>query len=725
MRFFKKLLNLKLFIPILIILSFLVFPIKAILAIDAPIQSLDVNGVNIFNIGGGYNSSHGIAGISFDVPTHTLTMNNAAVNNISASGDLDILIIGDNSVIPSTESTAIIAMGGDLTITGDNATLDITAFSASQIAITIGAGGRLTIGEAGKAVEVTVTQGLLNNCEDTYVVDGNTFNTPDSGEPVGPPAGDPLQILIGGDLVIDETAEPQITSATGTGWSIEDSVYGGYQINIDSEVSPTFEYISGIGDGSISINANGGDVTITENLGYSVFFDGNVEIRFAMGTEEQVGDVHMMGGIFTHGRVNSGDGDVYIGTEDAKATDGIGAESVVLSFGSFYINTSGIGLYYYDLTAPEDEGMYLESAQTAEMVVASSDVATTKVSIATVLGGGSIDLSYATELGDFIPLAGYWSWAEFTGTAEENLDPTIVECVEGTDPDNKYSLTLSSGNFLLESTAKALYQLGYNYEEGGDSTVVNGTVNVIAANGYKFVSGGFYDFSIEEGTEVTIELLPDYGYQYVSGGINGMPTSPETGKASYTFTMPSNHVHISAIFEAMSDIVDIETAKIKTANLAMPEEQINGNAELLIEDAENVEQTPFQTAASGFTMGTYLNLSLNEVIFKGTTDEAWRTSITELEEDSVVTLALSDELKGHAEYKVIREHEGVVEVIETTYDPSAGTLRFNTDAYSVYGIAYNDPVNPNTYDGILTALSVTLVGTTIFGAVKIYLKKRM
>jgi hypothetical protein len=335
-------------------------------------------------------------------------MNNASVNNISASGDLDIAIVGTNEVSPTTDSTAIIAMNGDLTITGDNATLDITAFSSSQIAITIGSGGRLTIGETGNSIEVTVTQGILNNCDDTYVITGNTFNSPDSGDPSEPPAGDPIQIYVGGALKIDETANPQVTSASGTGWTIEYSRYGGYQINIDAETSPTFGYISGTGDGTISINANGGDVTISANSGYSVNFDGNVEILFAMGSEDQVGDVYMAGGIFTHGSVNGGDGDVFIGTPSTKSTYGIGASAVNLSFGDITINTTGTGLHHYDPSVASEDELPLDVRQNAEFTIESSNIATSKVTSAVVLGGGKIDLSYTTELGDFTPQSGYW-----------------------------------------------------------------------------------------------------------------------------------------------------------------------------------------------------------------------------------------------------------------------------------------------------------------------------
>lgn len=716
-----KLSKLKVFSSFLLLLSLLFTPLTPLFALDAPVQSIDVNGVNIFNLGGGYNTGHGIAGITYDVDTHILTMNNASVERIHSSGDLDINLLGTNSITATTDSSALLAMGGDLTITGDSASLTVSALASNQPAITIGTGGRLTIGATGTAITVTVAQGVLMNCQDTFIVDGNTFNTPIPEGPGDPPPGEPIQISVDGSVVIDETSDPQITSASGDGWSIEYSQYGGYQFNIDATFSSTFGYISGTGDGAISINAIGGDITILENLGSSVYFDGNVIVLFGLG---EMGDVYLEGGIFTEGMVAGGDSDVFIGTTETPSLFGIVANNLALNFGNMTINTTGTALSYYNPDPMEGEGMEIQVRQGAKLTVETSNYATEYVNTATVFGGGTLDLSYTSALGGFTPQSGYWEWAEFTGTEEENTEPTIVPCEEGTDANNKYSLTISPNNFLLESTSKPLYQLGFNYDDSEDSRVVNGTVNVIAANGYKFVSGGFYDFSIEEGTEVTIELLPNYGYQYVSGGINGVPTSPEAGRASYTFVMPSNHVHISAIFEKTSDIINIDTSKVAGASFTMPSNEINGNAELLVDDATVANQEAYGTALDGFKAGSYLDLSLNEVIYKGTSDEAWRTNITQLEQDTTVTLTLGNDLKGHAEYKIIRNHEGTIEKLDAVYNPNNGTITFNTDAYSTYVIAYSDPANPNTFDGVIGSFALGLSSILGLCGTQIYRKNK-
>ncbi len=127
----KYLATLRLISSLFITLLILIAPISSIIALEAPLQSLDVNGVNVFNATDGYNESHGIAGITFDEGTKILTMTHANVNSVHANGDLDIVLVGNNTIDALTDSAALLAMGGDLTITGDSANLSITAFASN------------------------------------------------------------------------------------------------------------------------------------------------------------------------------------------------------------------------------------------------------------------------------------------------------------------------------------------------------------------------------------------------------------------------------------------------------------------------------------------------------------------------------------------------------------------------------------------------------------------
>lgn len=683
---------------------------RMVSALDS--TSITVNGTSIYTQAGGYNAGHGVEGVSFDVPTMTLTLNNANIDNISADDDLIIDLVGINTITSTSPDPAIRSEAGNITIKGDEASLSISAFSADHTAIRIGEGKRLTIGDEGSlndVITVSILSGTNLNTADTYIVGDNVYNyegAPDPGEP-GPPPGDPLQIFVDGFVAIDETAVPEITSVEGEGWSIEQGFMGIYELSVDA--GTTLPYITGSGDGALSINPEGGDITIAENEDRrSINMDGRVEILTRM--DDAPGDINLIGGIYTEGSVNVNDRDMTIGSSGTPSITGIEADSVYVGSGNLSIYTTSVALQYYNPAPAPGEGMDVESGAGKSLIVEASNIATANVSAVRVSGGGEVDLSYTTALGDFTPEASHWPWTEMSGTEEENPQPTTVTCSEGTDATNKYRLTTGDNNFLLESTAGTLFQLGWNIPDAEDSIVTNGTVRVIAANGYGFTSDDYSDFSIEEGSTVTIELLPDYGYQYVSGGLNGNQTMPDEGKASYTFTMPSNHLHLSAVFERSSDIVSVVSGKVSGASIQMPEGQINGNAEFSVTDSSTSDSSNFQVAASGATVGGLVDLTLNEVVLKGSTDEAWKTNITELEEEMAVNLQLADTLKGHSNYSVIRDHDGTVTKLDSTYNETTGILSFNTDSYSTYAIAYSDtPSNPNTYDNIYIYVAIAFV----------------
>ena len=693
--------------------------IKLASALDS--TSISVNGTSIYTQAGGYNAGHGIAGVSFDVPTMTLTLNNATIANISADDDLVIDLVGTNTVTSTSPDPAIRSEAGNVTIKGNEASLSISAFSADNTAIRIGEGKRLTIGDEGSlndVITVSILSGTNINTADTYIVGDNVYNyegAPDPGDPMGPPPGDPLKIYVDGFMAIDETANPQVTSVSGEGWSIEQGYSGIYELSIDTGI--TLPYITGAGDGALSINPEGGDITIAENEDRrSINMDGRVEILTRM--DAAPGDINLIGGIYTEGSVNVNDRDMTIGSSGTPSITGIEADSVYVGSGNLSIYTTSVALQYYNPAPAPGEGMDVESGAGKSLTVETSDTATANVSTVRVSGGGTVDLSYTTALGDFTPEASHWPWTEMSGTEEENPQPTTVTCTEGIDATNKYRLTAGDNSFLLESTAGTLFQLGWNIPDADDSIVTNGTVRVIAANGYGSTSNDYSDFSIEEGSTVTIELLPDYGYQYVSGGLNGNQTMPDEGKASYTFTMPSNHLHLSAIFERSSDIISVVSGKVSGASISVPEGEINGNAEFSVADS-SADSSAFQAAASGGTVGGIVDLTLNEVILKGTTDEAWKTNISELDEEMPVNLVLAEDLKGHANYSVFREHDGTISELDATYDTNNGILSFATDKYSTYAIAYSDtPINPDTYDGIKVYLligAISAIGAFVAG----------
>lgn len=102
------------------------------------------------------------------------------------------------------------------------------------------------------------------------------------------------------------------------------------------------------------------------------------------------------------------------------------------------------------------------------------------------------------------------------------------------------------------------------------------------------------------------------------------------------------------------------------------------------------------------------------------------------------------------EYYIVRMHDGIVDILETQYDPENNTLTFETDKFSIYAIAYTDkPVdqsadvvdegmildnnikeenvisssNPKTGDVFIICISLIVALVIIFEVTFIYTRK--
>lgn len=71
-------------------------------------------------------------------------------------------------------------------------------------------------------------------------------------------------------------------------------------------------------------------------------------------------------------------------------------------------------------------------------------------------------------------------------------------------------------------------------------------------------------------------------------------------------------------------------------------------------------------------------------------------TLNKLEEEITITVEIPEELKAEGRiYKVIRNHNGVIEVLDTIVNED-GTISFKTDRFSTYALAYADKEETNT-----------------------------
>lgn len=501
-------------------------------------------------------------------------------------------------------------------------------------------------------------------------------------------AVDPVfTISIDGIKVIDEGSNPPITSALGSGWSIEGPAP--YQVNISKD--GTIGYITASGSGFISINADGHNSSVgKDSNGYSITSTDNLSFLFAGS-----GTVNLAGGINTKGEVKTADSNLIIGKSDSKSSKGITAGAVRAESGNITIYGDNTDVTSKAITATE-----ISAQDGYTLKVASSNIAATGVNLASVSSGGKIDLTYTDATGLGITTA---------------------------DVDGSQSSVIPVNPYVLTSSGKPTFNLSWNRPGNNpddNDRVAGGTIKVTAATGITSQSGPadpncesdcvmFTDYKVEVGTVVTVQLLPNYGYQYKSGGItiNSGPlagtkvsTTALTDVGTYNFTMPNSHVILSAIFEPSTDIVELSSTAVGAATLALPASlvnlaadgivanatttTINGNVKLTISDTTTpADAANFATVAGNRTLTSYLNIGLEQVVNKGTASAFWGTSITDLGTNMTVSMTLEPALRGYTDYLVIRDH-GTIGQVETTYDAATGVLTFKTDGFSTYAIAH-------------------------------------
>lgn len=457
-----------------------------------------VNDTIIYDgMNGGYNEEHGISGVSFDEEYNALILNNASISSIYSSKDLIISLEGINTINNSIESTRAIESRGNLIIKGSNgSTLTI---DSNDIAIEIGPDKRLTIGDEenlSNLITVTIEEGNRNiNTNDTYVVTGSTYNFTEPGGGPGP-GGEPMapfKLYIDGSLLINETAEPPVVSATGEGYEIEKIEFG-YIINIDTSIINRLGYVETEGDGYLII-APDGNLSIASNEDWNSLRAFNGRTNFMIGSGGEEFTITFEGGIETEGSVFLGDKKINIGSISNPIPKGVKSSELIIGHNEVKIYTTGSGILGFD-----EENMNQTYVRDNSIVeIYSSNVATENVELIEVSTGGKITINHSNGLGTFIPKSAFWPWVNMLGTTEEELEPGYMHmpesviCEEGTNIEGKYIMNTDEGIFILESTGKGTYNISSNIQNedtiAQDSLVVNGKVRIIAANGYKQVAG--------------------------------------------------------------------------------------------------------------------------------------------------------------------------------------------------------------------------------------------
>ena len=117
--------------------------------------------------------------------------------------------------------------------------------------------------------------------------------------------------------------------------------------------------------------------------------------------------------------------------------------------------------------------------------------------------------------------------------------------------------------------------------------------------------------------------------------------------------------------------------------------------EMQQDEIAQIEQSAIEEKVTS-ELGTDAKVQYLDVSIILKADDEELGTLNKLEEEITITLAIPDALKAEGRtYKVIRHHNGVVDVLDTVVNGD-GTISFKTDRFSTYALAYADEEGTDT-----------------------------
>jgi hypothetical protein len=217
---------------------------------------------------------------------------------------------------------------------------------------------------------------------------------------------------------------------------------------------------------------------------------------------------------------------------------------------------------------------------------------------------------------------------------------------------------------------------------------------------------------IDPTATITATLTPARGYQVLSTNIKGangeaVTLTPDADNAcTFTFNVANNiNMPIFAIFTKVADTASSTSATVSTVSLTNADAAIDsGNLDLKVADAGTTDTAAATAAGGGAAVVTY-DVTLDQYWNQGSTTSTWTKNLTTIDTAATVTMQLDDSLKltDGETYKVVRNHDGVETVVDSTYDAASNTLSFDSNQYSEFTLVKSGKTATATatmrYDG--------------------------
>ncbi len=292
------------------------------------------------------------------------------------------------------------------------------------------------------------------------------------------------------------------------------------------------------------------------------------------------------------------------------------------------------------------------------------------------------------------------------------------------DSDNTNNSSIKESELLKNGTIEILNIMDPN---GNSVGLENVNQDLQKNNGWA---------SILPGSKVIFRLKPNYGYQLTSITINDEKLVAGKEESTFEYIMPNTNVHISGIFEKVDDKVSVESEKIKSGTIQLGGNEIDsGSLILSVNDVTLTEEqiSNFENKVSGYEISSYLDISLSQIIYKGTANDFWSNEMKDLNNEATITLKLENGVNGNEIVIVHEKHDGSYEVIPATYNKDTNTITFKTSSFSNYAIAskitndkQNNIENPNTADNLINYVFLFAISSiALTTVVLVYNKKRI
>ena len=260
----------------------------------------------------------------------------------------------------------------------------------------------------------------------------------------------------------------------------------------------------------------------------------------------------------------------------------------------------------------------------------------------------------------------------------------------------KHSATVYYGGFEAELTVEVVANPYTAMTISGTDSL---TVTLKRADGTATVMNA-YDFQVDTLTDTrsTGYLLTDGDTLYVeivfgstkadiiSMTYQGLTASGITGcswlssKLAVETVGDVPEVSLDKNVEEMTEMVDENATRVWLTVSQVDENNLT--------DAESQMVQEALESLDDHEAGIVLDLNL----FKQTDTEG-TSKVSQIPEKLAITIGLPEELAAMGsllqEVKIIRIHNGEVEILDTVYDAAAGTVTFHTDRFSIYSLSYN------------------------------------